>query len=577
MAVPGKKAPQKLSSTLSQGSGEDFEVFCQPCDRDDLRLPAVGYCEDCEEHLCDSCFNTHRKPKPIRHHKLLGKDNIPRTQNLSTMSSSTNVGQPDDLSTPCSKHTKEMIKFYCRDHKALLCSVCVSLHHTRTSCLVDYIPDISGHTIDGTEFKDTLTCLNKITEECHTITADLRRMIAKSNTSLTDVLAEIKEFRDDINYRFDALEEEASDAANALKQENDTKLKTIDKTCDNVSKDLKASSDIIKQLNTTKKADRLFTELKNADQLIRDNEKRMLQVKSTGVTKEYIFIPSNAIQSLLQNEKSLGTLTAKTLSRIISHTNICAKTSSDGGDCCITGIAASFQNQIFLADYNNHSIKMVDINTQSIQQLSLVSQPWDITTTTRDELAVTMPSNKTIQLISYSSIRLSKKNTLKADGLCYGISNCQGKFAVTFQRPAKLQIIDLKGTVQSTVITNTNGENIFKHPEYVTSNSNAIYVSDCEMKAVIWLNWQGRLMGSYGGIESPRGLAMLDDGSFYVSDMGKCNILNVTGDCKESTTVLKDLDHPVAICWCDATKTFYICSISNDERKMNIIQIYKRS
>ncbi|XP_053388029.1 uncharacterized protein LOC123563465 [Mercenaria mercenaria] len=380
MAVPGKKVRQQFSSTLSQGSGEDFEVFCQPCDRDDLRLPAAGYCIDCEEHLCDSCFNTHRRPKPLRHHKLLDKDNMPHTQNLSTMSSSTDAGQPDNTS-PCSKHT---------------------------------------------------------------------------------------------------------------------------------------------------------------------------------------------------SPPSTPALKSRTISH---HKNLCVKTSSDKIDCYITRIAASFPNQVFLADYNNYSIKMVDINSEAIQQLSLDSYPWDITTTTRDELAVTMPGNHTIQLISYSSNRLSKKNTLKVDGLCYGISNCQGKFAVTFQRPAKLQIIDLKGTVLTTVITNSNGENIFSYPEYVTTNSNAIYISDYAMQAVIWLNWQGELMGSYGGMGAPQGIAMIDDGSFYVSDLrkDKCNILNVTGDCKESATILKDLNNPMAICWCDVTKTFYVSNHSDDKKEMNFIQIYKMS
>ncbi|XP_053392693.1 transcription intermediary factor 1-alpha-like [Mercenaria mercenaria] len=479
MAVPGKKAPQNLSSTLSQGSREDFEVFCQPCDRDDLRLPAAGYCVDCEEHLCDSCFNTHRRPKPLRHHKLLDKDSMPHTQSLSTMSSFTHVGQPDELTTPCYKHTKEMIKFYCHDHKALLCSVCVTLDHTRTSCQVDYIPDISGHIINSTELKGTLKELDKITEKCQKITACLRQMVAKSNTSLTDVLAEITKFREEINQRLDELEKEASDAANALKQENDTRLKTTEEICNGLINSLKASSDIIKHLNITKKADRLFTELKNADQLIQDSEKRMLHVKCTGVTKEYTFDPSQVIQSLLQNKKSLGTLTAKILeqpsptstpalkSRIISpQKNICVKMSTDKDDCWIVGIAASFPNQIFLVDFTNFSIKMTDTNSESIQQqLSFDAHPWDVTTITRDELAVTLSWKQTIQLISYSSNRLSKKNELKVDGKCYGISYCQGKLAVTFRYPAKLQIMNLKGTVLATVITNSNGGKHFSETQ----------------------------------------------------------------------------------------------------------------
>jgi hypothetical protein len=41
MAVPGKKPYKQFSSsTLSMGSDEDLKVYCQPCDRDGLTLPA---------------------------------------------------------------------------------------------------------------------------------------------------------------------------------------------------------------------------------------------------------------------------------------------------------------------------------------------------------------------------------------------------------------------------------------------------------------------------------------------------------------------------------------------------------
>ncbi|XP_045187892.2 E3 ubiquitin-protein ligase TRIM71-like [Mercenaria mercenaria] len=443
MAVPGKKATHNLSSTLSRGSGEDFELFCQPCDRDDLRLPAVGYCVDCEEHLCDLCVNTHRRPKPLRHHKLLDKSHMPHTQNYSTISNSTHVGQSDNLTDPCTKHNKEVIKFFCNDHKALLCSVCVTLEHTPISCHVDYIPDISGQAIDSTEFIDTLKELGKISKRCQKILADLKQMVAKSNTSFTDILAEITKFRQEINQRLDGLEKEAKDAAKTLQQENDTKLRTTKTTCDYAIRSLKATSDMIKHLNTTKKVDRLFIELKTAKQVIQDNEKRMSQLSNAEDIKEYMFEPSPVIETLLQNEISLGKLTPKLLkqpslpstttlkfSTISPPRKICIETSSDEHDCSITGITTSYLNQIFLADYDNYLVKMVDTNSQSIQQLRLDSRPRDVTTTTRDEFAVTMPLMNRIQFLSFSLNRLSKKNILKVDGNCYGISYYQGKLAV---------------------------------------------------------------------------------------------------------------------------------------------------
>jgi hypothetical protein len=46
MAVPDKVI-SKTTSTLYQGGAEDFDIFCEQCDRDDIRLPAFGYIEDC--------------------------------------------------------------------------------------------------------------------------------------------------------------------------------------------------------------------------------------------------------------------------------------------------------------------------------------------------------------------------------------------------------------------------------------------------------------------------------------------------------------------------------------------------
>jgi hypothetical protein len=139
MAVPGKKASRKSSSILSQGCAEDFDIFCETCDRDDIRLPAFGYCVDCEEHLCHTCFNNHRRPKPSRHHQLLDNEHMPKKQYLHKSSKSAPSTLVDDLTKPCIKHTKEAIKFYCQDHNALVCSVCVTLEHKHPVMWTTYL------------------------------------------------------------------------------------------------------------------------------------------------------------------------------------------------------------------------------------------------------------------------------------------------------------------------------------------------------------------------------------------------------------------------------------------------------
>ncbi|XP_060593421.1 uncharacterized protein LOC132747906 [Ruditapes philippinarum] len=587
MAVPGKKASQKLSSSLSQGGAEDFDIFCEICDQDDIRLPAFGYCVDCEEHLCQTCFNTHRRPRPLRHHQLLDKDHMPHKQNLSKSIKSTSGKKNGDLSKPCTKHTKEVIKFYCHDHNTLICSVCVTLEHTRTSCHVDYIPDISGKTLNSMEFKETLKDIDKLTDKCCQIKKDLKQRIAKSTISLKDAIVEMDNFRKEINKRLDELEKEVKDIATTIQHDNNNKLETLETTCDDINKSLQASADTLKHLNTNKKTDQLFTEMKIAQQLILHNENITKQLPTTNDVDEYNFESNHAIKKLLQNEKSLGTLRKKELRqpaepinkapvpmKISTPRNINVKISSDEDDCWITGISVSPQNQLFVADYNIKSIKMIDIKSGAIKQLQLQSNPWDITIVTRDTLALTLPHINTIQFISISSNSLSLKNKLKVDGDCRGISHHQGKLAVTFLDPAKLQIMDLKGNIKITVEKDSNGDSIFSLPNYVTTNSHSIYVSDEVKNAVIWFNWQGEMIGRNVDIGCSRGISLLDDGSFFVSDyMNKC-IYRVSGDCKDRTTILENFEDPRAVCWCAETSTLYLSTNSNTESD-NIIKIYK--
>ncbi|XP_060599795.1 E3 ubiquitin-protein ligase TRIM71-like [Ruditapes philippinarum] len=590
MAVPGKKASQKFSSTLSQGGAEDFDIYCEICDRADIRLPAFGYCVDCEEHLCQSCFNTHRRPKPLRHHQLLDKDHMPQQQKLHGSSKSTSSPQTGDFTKPCTKHSKEVIKFYCHDHNALICSVCVTLEHPTTSCHMDYIPDISGQILDSIEFKETLKDIDKLTNKCSKIASDLKQRVAKSTTSLTDAVAEIDRFRKEINKRLDEVEKEVKDTATTIQHDNNKKLKTTETTCDDINKSLQASADTLKHLNVNKKTDQLFTELKRVQQLIQNNNNKIIsQLPTINDFDEYIFEPNQDFKKFFQDQKSLGTLSSKNKKQPAEQKNqgaiamklstprkINAKSSSDKNNCWITGIDVSPQNQIFAADYLIKSIKMIDINSGAIKQLQLDSAPWVITIVSSDLLAVTLPRIKKIQLISFSPDSLSLKNKLKVDGQCHGISHHQGKLAVTFVRPAKLQIMDLKGNTEITVDKDSNGGNIFSYPSHVTTNSHSIYVSDGIKHVVLRFNWQGEMIGSVG-IKEPKGLTLLGDGSLLVNSYRSHCIHRVSGDCKDSKIILENLDRPYAVCWCAESSTLCVSRFYNsyDDSDNNYIKLYK--
>ncbi|XP_060564060.1 uncharacterized protein LOC132723373 [Ruditapes philippinarum] len=583
MAVPGKKASKQFSSsTRSMASDEDLQIYCQPCDEEGTRLPAHGYCTVCKEHLCKTCFKAHKINRLSKQHTLLDATSTPKV--LQQPSTSIHTGLSDDLTLFCRKHPKEMIKFYCNDHTELLCSVCVTLEHQATSCNVNYIPDISGVILDSKEYQVILNAVNTTSDKFQQILKNVKDMTHKSNSSLKDALVDIKKFRQEINQRLDEFERQAADAAKVIEQENNKHRKAVETTCEDITKSLKISSDKIKQLNTTKQADRLFIDLKLAEKTIKDMEGKLLTLSSFDI-KEHNFQSNDVILNLFKTEKSLGTLTQKTCntecqpvqikSRQSSHEGeICVKTSKDKKKCWITGMTLMTPDLLIISDYSNNAVKMVDTSSQSVyDQLQLDNQPWNITRLTSLELAVTLPDIQTIQFISISSNQLKKRHTVKVDGKCHGISCYQGKLVVSFVYPAKLQILDMNGTILTTI----DEKNIFKYPWYITCNRSSIYVSDWNMKTVTMLNWQGDMVGSYSGMGYPLGVSLSDDGTVFVCDEGRNVIEEISGDCSTGKVVLQNLKTPQAVCWCGKTKKLYYSCDAWGEKYGNYLHIHNLS
>ncbi|XP_060561840.1 uncharacterized protein LOC132721537 [Ruditapes philippinarum] len=409
-------------------------------------------------------------------------------------------------------------------------------------------------------------------------------MTGKSNRSLKDALEDIKMFRIEINQRLDELERQVVHVVKVAEQENNSNITAVETSCKEVTNSLKISSEKIKQLNTSKQANTLFMELKLAEKIMKDVEKTALQLSSYDV-KEHHFQANEKVLTKLKTERSLGTLTHNTLnkecqplqikSRQSSHERkICVKTSKDKRTCDITGMALLTPDLVIITDCKNKAVKMVDTSSQSVSdQLQLDDQPWDITRVTSTEVAVTLPKKQTIQFISISSNKLIKKHNVKVDGICDGISCYQGKHVVSFVTPAKLQILDMNGTILTTI----DGKNIFKSPDYITCNRSSIYVSDWEMKTVTRLNWQGDVIGSYGGMIYPCGMYLSNDGTVFVCDKERNIIEEISGDCSTGKVVLENLNYPNTVCWCGETKKLYYSCDILDENNANFLYIYELS
>ena len=572
MAVSGR---HHLSSSTSMTSDEDVQVYCQPCDEEGPRIAAHGYCTDCKEHLCMTCLTVHKKHKLSKHHKLLDITDMPQSMQmakpakpLKSPKTPITKGKPFDFTKPCPKHANEVIKFYCHDHKEFLCIVCVDeFGHLPAVCNVSFISDVCGDIIDSIEYQVILHAINTTAEKYHRIEEDVRRMTGRSNITLKDALEDIKKYRQAINRRLNDLERQIETAVSARQRDNNKTLKTVETTCEDMKKSLRMSSEAMKKFNSGKQAENLFIELKLAEKKIKDAEERTPKLSPNTVKKHY-FNRNKSLFGQLLKEKCLGTLTDETLKtepptpvqvttrNVTPQGEIRVKTAKDKSRCRIKGTILLTPDFLIITDTNNKAVKMVDIRTHSVTyQLQLNSKPYDITKVASTELAVTLPDKQLLQFISISSNKLTKKHSLKADGECWGISCHQDKLVVSFWNPSAVKILNMLGNILTSVDTD-----VLIQPRHVMTNSSSIYVSNSGMKTVTRLNWQGELIGIFGGMEKPKGTALSDVGTVFLCDRGRKVIEEISEDLATGRIVMKNLKHPYSISWCSKTKQlFYSC------------------
>ncbi|XP_053391539.1 transcription intermediary factor 1-alpha-like, partial [Mercenaria mercenaria] len=203
MEVPGK--------TISTGENN---TLCNICEDDDKVTHADGFCEECEEYMCSTCFDKHKKRKISRHHEFTDLNEVQSLQE--------NKGS-DDLEK-CKLHCNEVVKFYCSHHEKIGCGDCMIFEHK--SCRVEYIRD------KARQFKDSQDCKDLIrrAEKCHLEAEEMFTSLKSNKIQVVDIH---DKFTRDVNaFKEEMILHVTKLTNDMLKQGEDIKamdMKSIDK------------------------------------------------------------------------------------------------------------------------------------------------------------------------------------------------------------------------------------------------------------------------------------------------------------------------------------------------------------
>lgn len=200
---------------------------------------------------------------------------------------------------------------------------------------------------------------------------------------------------------------------------------------------------------------------------------------------------------------------------------------------------------------------------------------------TREYVAVTLPSLDTVQYLSIKGPEeiLEMSESFTVEGYCTGIDYCHENLFVSYSLPPKVEVFSLDGVLLKSFANDFSGIPLFKNPQYLAANGDAIFVSDADASSVIKLSCNGEVLAKYTdpALQNPQGVAISSENRLLVCSQGNHALHLLGTNCEKDGVVLcKDdgLWWPHVVDVCQDTKTVYIGSTSGQPDFDNYLSMY---
>ncbi|XP_060562321.1 uncharacterized protein LOC132721951 [Ruditapes philippinarum] len=272
-------------------SGKRLRNYCKPCEKRKATTYSDGSCLQCEEYMCQICFDTHKQWKSNQEHKLVAS--VVATSNRKT---------PEF--DKCTKHLNEDIKFVCPEHDQVGCGDCMIFSHK--PCKVEYILEhIDGYK-DSKEFKMLQKEIETYDSEAKTISGSIKR----NKDYIKDVN---KKFALDVIIFRDEMIAHITKLSDAMLKYGDDIMAADMKKIENLEEENKRLVDETNGMRDTLQSEvdqlyKLFISSLSYKQnlhLVRDQLER---IKANNKIETYDFMPDLNLEHLMKTCKQLGVL-----------------------------------------------------------------------------------------------------------------------------------------------------------------------------------------------------------------------------------------------------------------------------
>ncbi|XP_045170656.2 uncharacterized protein LOC123533087 isoform X3 [Mercenaria mercenaria] len=527
---------------FTKGSDDFYDFPCLPCSKEGKNVASVKHCVDCDENLCTSCLNDHNKFSGMKGHQIL--DKVQRS-----------VGRNLQLpSQRCTKHGGRLIDVYCPNHDSVCCSTCIAVEHS--SCHgIKFIPDVAKGISKSNEFQQFEADMKTLQSRYVAFTQSEGVELQALQQEQESICKEIRTLRNKINKHFDKMEEELLNEVNTKFKQYKQKVQIDRKETDEVLAEIQGR---IHQLHESRHGNEseLFALLKTgrkkmkeccniADRLERSRKPLKLELQTDRTILETL----NENYAMAHLVESFGSVSVSLLD------TYGIKVDDDKSDCDICGFCMTNDGCIFLADYENKRLKKLDSTYNVLSCLNLPDSPFGLCRIDDMQFAVTLISQKKVQLVHNTEPMKLQKSFMVGDR-CRSIAHnngllyvCCGGSNMRKEGPGHLEIYNIDGGLLRSFFDSLSV------PVYldISNNGREIYVSDPGNVFIVF-DKNGKVLIRYehGDKNRMNGICRITDNKLCCAVLASNEIIVIANDGRQQQQILTGKDgviKPKTLCY----------------------------
>ncbi|KAK3577192.1 hypothetical protein CHS0354_037532 [Potamilus streckersoni] len=435
---------------------------CGSCICEGKLVKPTTYCTVCKDALCFPCEKVHRKNKATKDHTVVNIQNLFTDLQLAISLS---------VSVTCYEHVGKEYEFYCKFHSRMCCSECFYKSHRGCNEVLQ-IKDHSERLMQEKDSNTVVLRLKHLKSHLDQFKTINEESFLKIKAEMNNVPDEIEQLRNKLNTLLDNVKAKLLAEKNALLKNESLIQNEEIKQCESISSAITNSLHLLETtlahgnplhaLTTLHKTEEQlihyestvnekYSEVRHVDAKLCLDDRLLSLTKNSGTSAAKIDIVEKKLslktsqfplpkektvkatsvgQHALQTQQSTVEEHKKTPRFIRTKPLKNCKPEKigdfqahyqNGNNPSYTGITCLQDDKIMLVDGHNCSCRLYDSSYQHIADYNLSSWPWGVCVVEGSQVAVTLPVEQSIQLLTVDrSIRPGRK--IKTSLNCSGIA-----------------------------------------------------------------------------------------------------------------------------------------------------------